>query len=169
MVRLLNLFVDICLFRAGPQELPASPFLLWLTAALNLLTGTLVIVDMFGGAGQALLAQLLDMALMLGLLRAALTALGKGARFLQSASALLGAGTFINLITMPLQLTVGDNPSASLFGELAALLYLALILWALLVTAHILRHTLAIRFGAAVLVALGYFFMVNWLIQLLFV
>jgi len=166
--RLLNLFVDICLFRAGPQALPASGFLAGLAALVNLVTGTLVLVDMFPGPGDALLAQLLDMVLTLGLLRAALTLVGRRGRLMQTASALFGAGGFINLITTRLQITVGEDPSASLFGELAALLYLGLILWALLVTAHILRHAFEIRFGAALLVAIGYFFMVNWLIQVLF-
>ncbi len=168
MGRLLNLFVDICLFRAGPQALPASGFLAWLAALVNLVTGTLVIVGMFPGPGDALLAQMLDLLLTLALLRAALTLLGKRGRLVQTLSALFGAGSFINLVTMPLQITAGEDPSVSLFGELAAMLYLVLILWALAITAHILRHAFEIRFGTALLVAIGYFFMVNWLIQILF-
>jgi len=168
MVRLLNLFVDICLLRAGPQDLPASRFLLWLTGATSLITGTLVIIGGLDGLGRALLAQLLDLALLLGLLRAALTATGRRGRFLQTASALFGTGTFINMVTMPLQLTMSDDPLSSPFGGLAAVLYLLMIVWALLVMGHILRHAFEIRLGAANLIALGYFFMINWLIQSLF-
>ena len=168
MVKLLNLFVDICLLRAGPQDLPAARFLLWLTGVTSLITGTLVIVQGLGGLGRALLAQMLDLALMLGLLRALLTVTRRQARFLQTATALLGSGTFLNLVTMPLQLTMGRDASASPFGELAALLYLLLIVWALLVMGHILRHALEIRLAAANLAALGYFFLINLLIQMLF-
>lgn len=168
MLRLLNLFVDICLLRAGPQDLPASRFLLWLTGVASLITGTLVIIEGLGGVGRALLAQLLDLVLLLVLLRAALTATARGGRFLQTASALFGTGTFINMVTMPLQLTMGDEPLSSPFGGLAAVLYLLMIVWALLVMGHILRHAFEIRLGAANLIALGYFFVINWLIQSLF-
>jgi len=168
VVRLLNLFVDICLLRARPQNLPSSRTLLWLTGAASLFTGTLVIIEGLDGLGRALLAQLLDLALLLGLLRLALSATARGGRFRQTASALFGTSTFINMVTMPLQLTMRGDPSSSLFGELAAVLYLIIIVWALLVMGHILRHAFEIRLGAANLIALGYFFMINWLIQTLF-
>ena len=168
MVKLLNLFVDICLLRAGPQDLPAARVLLWLTGAASLITGTLVIVQGLGGLGRALLAQLLDLALMLGLLRAALTATGRGGRFLQTATALFGSSTLLNLVIMSLQLTMGQDASSSPFGELAALFSLLLIVWAVLVMGHILRHAFEIRLAAANLVALGYFFMINLMIQMLF-
>jgi len=166
--RLLNLLVDIALLRAGPQALPASQFLLLLTALLGLVTGTVVIVGAMGGPVQALLAQLLDLGLLLGLLYMATTLSGRSGRFLQAATALLGTGVLINLITMPLQLLIGDDPNQSSFGGLAVLLYLLLIPWTLLILAHVLRHTFEMRLGGGMLIALGYFLLVNWLVQLLF-
>ena len=166
--RLINVFVDICLLRAGPQALPASRFLLGLTLLLGLVTGTVVLVEGAGGPLPALLLQLIDLALVLGLLYLATSLSGLQARFLQTATALLGSGVLINLISMPLQLLMGDDPSTSLFGELAVLLYLLLIPWALLVVAHVLRHAFELRLSAAMLISLGYFMVVNWLVQGLF-
>jgi len=57
--KLLNVFFDICLLRAGPQVLPASSFLLMATAILGLVTGTMVVADAFGDPFSGFLAQLL--------------------------------------------------------------------------------------------------------------
>jgi hypothetical protein len=165
--RLLNLFVDICLLRAGPQQLPASGFLLLVTALLGLLSGTVVIVASFGGVFPALQAQLLDLLLLLGLLRAGLVARGRQARFLQSAIALLGSGVVINLLVMPLQLAIGDDPAGSTIGGLAVLLYLALLLWSMVVMGHILHHAFNIHLTGGIVLSLGYFLFVNWLVQAL--
>ncbi len=168
MGKLLNIFVDICLLRAGPQDLPTSRFLAVIAALLGLLTGALVIVESFGSVLYALFAQLLDLLLLLTLLRIGLVYRRLGARFLQVATALFGSSALINLVTMPLQLLIGEDPSTTLGGELGVLLYLFLLVWALVVIGHILRHAFDIRFSGGILVALVYFLMINWLVQIFF-
>lgn len=168
MGRLLNVFVDICLLRAGPQDLPGSVFLVLLTALLSLLTGTLVIVGTFGTLHAALTAQLLDILLLLGLLRLVLQFTGKSARFLQTAAALFGSGVLINLVTMPIQLLGSGGSSTSDSGGLSGLLYLFLILWALVIVAHIVRQALEVRMASGILISLAYFLIVNYIVQSLF-
>lgn len=168
MGRLLNVFVDICLLRAGPQDLPVSGFLVVMTALLSLLTGTLVIVGTFGSLGTALAAQILDILLLLGLLRLVLQITGKSARLPQAASAMFGSGALINLVTMPIQLLDPGDPSASGASELSGLFYLFLIIWALVIVGHIIRHTLEIRMVSGIVLALAYFLVVNYIVQSLF-
>ncbi|MCB1857548.1 MAG: hypothetical protein KDI63_04720 [Gammaproteobacteria bacterium] len=168
MRQLLNIFVDMCLLRAAPQDLPASPFLLGMTLLAGLVTGTVVIVETFGGLANALLAQLLDFLLLLSLLWVALGMVRHRARFLQAATALCGSGVVINLVIMPLQLLLTTDPSGSLTGELAVLLYLGLIAWSLVVVGHIVRHAFEFPLWGGILVAMNYFFLANWLIQTLF-
>jgi hypothetical protein len=166
--KLVNAFVDICLLRAGPQDLPASGFLLVLTAVLGVITGTVVLYDSFGDAGQALMAQLLDLAFMLLFLRLGLSYRRKEARLLQSATAVFGSGVVMNLVSMPVQLLIGNDPAGSVLGELGVLLYLFLLVWVIVVIAHILRHAFEIKFVAGSLLAIGYFLLINWLVQLFF-
>jgi hypothetical protein len=163
--KLLNLFVDICLLRAGPQDLPVSPFLLWLTALLSLISGALVIVNTFGSLAAAGMAQAVDMLLLLGLLRISLLLFNRGARFLQAATALMGTSVLINLLAMPLQLLIYPDPSASFLGELGVLFYLAVVIWALVIIGHIFRCALDIRLMMGVAIALGYFLSVSALVQ----
>jgi len=166
--RLLNVFVDICLLRAGPQDLPGSGFLVLLTALLSLLTGTLVIVGNFGSLGTALAAQLLDILVLLGLLRVVLQFTGKSARFLQTASALFGSGALINLVTIPLQLLDSGDAAASSAVGLSGLFYLVVVIWALVIVGHIVRQALEIGMAAGITIALSYFLIVNYIVQSLF-
>lgn len=167
--RLVNLYVDICLLRAGPQDLPASLFLVLLTGVISVVTGTLVIVESFATLGDALAAQLLDILLLLGFLRLALQRTGKPERFLQTTSALFGTGVLLNLIMMPLQLLEPTDSSGFGISNLGGLFYLLLILWALVITGHIFRQALEVRMAAAIAIALGYFLAVDAIVQKLFV
>lgn len=166
--RLLNVFVDICLLRAGPQDLPGSGFLLLLTALLSLLTGTLTIVGTFGSLGSALAAQVLDILLLLGLLRMLLQITAKQSRFQQTATALLGTGVLINLAAMPLQIISPGDPTASVATEVSGLFYLFLLIWALVIVGHIIRHAIEIKLAGGIAIALLYFLAVNYLVQSLF-
>lgn len=168
MKRVINLFVDICLLRAAPQDIPSSSQLLVITALLALLTGSLVIVEAFGGIVPAVLAQLMDLLFIFLSLRLALAMVGKRQRLVQSATALFATNTLINLVAMPLQLLVTPEPGASAIGDLAALLSLALMIWALVIVAHIVRHTFDLRFGLGLLISIGYFFLINSLVGSVF-
>jgi hypothetical protein len=152
---ILLYFVDLCLLRRGPQDLPASQVLLALTLVADLLVG--VILAQVGGLslGEGLLHGLLDVALVLLLLRVALGLTGRVARFTQSATALLGSAALIGVAALlPMALlpaAEGADPPA-----LAVLLMLALIVWNILVAGHILRHTFGLTLGLGAAIALFY-------------
>jgi len=166
--KLLNVFLDICLLRAGPQALPASSFLLSVTALMGLLTGTIVIVDALGNVFTAFMAQLLDLLLLAMLLLTLLRLRGLESRFLQTATALFGCGALINLVTLPLPLLTPEEGAGQQAAGPAFLLYLVLIIWALVVVGHIFRHALEIHLVRGILIAVGYFFAVNLAVEILF-
>ncbi len=151
---LLNLFLDICLFRKGPQDTPPSMALLkiclaayGLTSLLALLIGTPALV--------ALLQTLLDMALLSGLLYLALILYRHPRRFEQTLSALTGAGALISLLALPLLFWITQQPPGG-DTELPALLLLALMAWSIAIMAHILRHAFNAPIWIGALYALGY-------------
>lgn len=162
MNRLINLFVDICLLRAGPQDVPSSGFLFMLTAVLSVVTGTIASIKSFGGFVPALFAQVLDLFLLATFLYIGLSIMRLKARFHRAVTALLGTGVLINLLFMPIELMMGEDPSRSFMAELASILILFLIIWALVVMAHIMRHAFDIRFSGGMLIALVYFLIINW-------
>lgn len=94
------------------------------------------------------------------LLFAALQVRGHPARWLQSYTALLGAGALFGLISL------AYRGLASLFGAgwLAELLDLSLFVWSLAVMGHILRHALEIplAMGVAALFCIQCFYWGWW-------
>ncbi len=164
MSRLLQLFIDICLFRARPQDLPASPFLLLLCIVVSIATGFIPVLNHLKGVYPALAASLMDTGLILLFLRGGLYFLEKEPRFLQTATAIFGSGAVINIPLLVLELMFAAAQS-DVMQAVATLLFLLLVVWSLLVLGHILRYALDIRFAGGVAIALGYFILISLLVN----
>lgn len=160
MLALIQFFVDLCLLRRKPQDLPASPVLFAAVLAVAVLGGLLLSVTAGSGVVGALAQSLLDLLLLLGVLHLALKALDKQARYLQTATALLGADAVIGFVALvPVGLAApaagaGAEPGAELL--LAGLMFLALVAWSVLVVGHILRHALDLSLAQGIVIAVAF-------------
>jgi len=163
---LLKLFINICLLRAKPQDVPASSALMLLMLLAAIVTGVPAIIGSVDGLAPALMIGLLDVALILILLRVFLTIIGLSARLLQTATALFGTGVIINLLSIPVQMLLDVSAEFSAAQFLGALLYFALLMWSLLIMGHILRHSFKLQLSSGVLIAMGYFMLINTLVRL---
>jgi hypothetical protein len=98
----------------------------------------------------------LEVAMMLGVLHLALRFTGHPGRFQQTATALLGTGALIGLIAVaPLAMNATGSEETDA-ATLGAVLLLALMVWSIVVTGHILRHAFAITLGQGAAVAVGF-------------
>ena len=160
MIGLLTCLRDICLFRAGPQDLPFSPAL-----ALRL-SAVLVGLGVLGSVIQGVADD--ELALRIGLMLAFLVGppwlllrlRGHAPRFVQTLSALAGVGVLYNIVALPLLLALagrrealGSDPGLAL----VAWVLLALTLWRVLVAGHVWRQALDLRPGVGAMLALGLF------------
>ncbi|MDJ0739376.1 MAG: hypothetical protein QNJ91_06645 [Gammaproteobacteria bacterium] len=152
MQALLLFFIDLARLRRGPQDLPASTALLALLALTGVVLGTANGVQMFGGAGAALGANLLDLLLTLVLLFVLLRFTGHAARWLQTATAFLGLGVLAGLIMLLVR------APAQAFGitDVALLIDLVLAIWLHVALGNVLRHALDVPLLAGVLIVLSY-------------
>ena len=153
---LLNYFVDLCLLRTAPQDLPASALLLRMSVALYVVIGVVMIVNSDITVVTAFAVNLFEVLLMLTTLFLGLRLYGRSSRFQQTATALMGSGVLLGLLTLPL---IGGSHQAQ--STEAALLMLVLLIWNLVVIGHILRHAFDIWFGWAVLIA-GLYYEIFW-------
>ena len=161
MPALFNLFLDICLFRKGPQDVPASMALLKLCLLAYGLSGLLVLL-IGTPAPVALLQILLDLVILSGLLYLALLLYRHPGRFEQTLSALTGSGTLMGLLALPLISWLAHlSPDGD--AELPSLLLLALMAWSIAIMAHILRQAFNSSIGVGALCALGYTF-ISWIL-----
>ncbi|MBK1647278.1 hypothetical protein [Rhabdochromatium marinum] len=156
MLAILHFFLDLCLLKRAPQDLPASREIFVLVFAASMLGSMLLAMSAGEQALIGLLQGLLDSGLMLLVLAAVLQHLGKPTRLLQTATALIGTDTLIGLLALvPLSQAVGAEEQSSAL-LLAGVLFTALVLWGVLITAHILRHAFEIRLIQGVFLAIVY-------------
>ena len=161
---LIKLFLDICRFRLGPQDVPRSGFLLGLVLALNALASLLLgllEVDMATAGLQTLVA----LALLTAFIFASLRLSRHPGRFQQTLTAALGCDALIRtsldadvvpLITalaLPLLAAGLLLPSVQVT---VSLMLLATMLWEIAVIGHILRHALDLPYLAGLVASLVY-------------
>ncbi|MEY4685592.1 MAG: hypothetical protein RLZ25_2051 [Pseudomonadota bacterium] len=143
---LFRLFLDIALFRRGPQDVPDSPILLALAVLADVAISTVVGAlegDVLGAMLQALVAS----ALLLAFVALILVLTSHRKRFQKTATAVLGCDALITLGALPVSLL------SDAFSGLG-LLIMGILFWNLLVFAHILKHALDIGYALSVALAL---------------
>lgn len=164
--RFVSTLVDICLLRAGPQDLPYSPNLLVLSllayTALGTKTASLGLPQV-----NPYIFSVINLLSLLFFAWFVLSLKGYYSRFNQTVIALFGTEVILGLLAWVLlawQLQATDSGRESL---LASVLYLALILWSLAINANIVRHALSITMAWAWGVSLAYFFIYMAIIRLI--
>jgi hypothetical protein len=164
---LIQFFAELCLLRRAPQDLPASALLLGTVLIADLLVGAVLGLAVDLSPLVALAEGLVDVIFTLGLLYLALRLLDRLPRFLQTATALLGAGALLGVVAI-LPLSLLPSGESSQHSALAGLLFLGLIGWSILVTGHILRHSFDLRLAQGVVIAVAYNLLVYSLISEIF-
>jgi hypothetical protein len=135
-------FFDICRLRLRPQDLPASSVLLSLTLLLYLVvTGILSLMQF--PVKEAMLLSLVEIGLLVVLTSSLLYITHYAARMTQTITALAGTNSLLGIFAFPLVLWI-DFYNGDV--TLPVLLLLGLIVWNLVIHAHILRHALGVSF-----------------------
>lgn len=169
MLSLIRFFFLLCLLRNRPQDLPASQALLMVVAAVNIVIGTIVVTPALGSPFTALLASLLDTAMLLGFVWLLLRFRDHPGRFLQTATAAVGVSAVIAILSLPLQWTISSGANtASPTPETATQLFLLLILWLQVALGHVLRHALGVNLLLGVGLAFLYAMVSGVVVQSLF-
>jgi hypothetical protein len=158
MRALFDLFLDICLFRKGPQDLPASAALLKLSLMLYALSGLtlfMIYID-HPSLVAALLLTLLDIALLAVLSYAVLYVLGYLTRFTQTLTALTGVGVLLQVVDIPLAVWIRQEIAAQGAPEFPVIMHYMLVGWSIAVMGYILQHAFSTSRMIGVLYAMAY-------------
>lgn len=149
-------FIQICLLRRGPQDLPTSVILL----AIALTAHTVMAVLFFAvyeSVTRALLSGLLDTALLVVLTGTLLYAQRKQARLVQTLTALGGTGAIITLVSLPVSGWYHAASTQVAPAGFAVLLLLILVAWSLAVAGHIFRHALSAPYFVGLVLAVVFY------------
>jgi len=151
MAQLLRFWLKLCLLRAAPQDLPAPNWLLGFSVLCYAVISVLAMTLSYGFSVGVRVA-LLEAGLLVVFVAALLYLLNKPARIRQTLSALTGSGALLGLPAVLLAMVMTPEEGTA---QPVSVAWLLLLIWNLLVTAHIMRHalssSLAIGLGVALL------------------
>ena len=146
MMVLWRLFLDIVLFKKGPQDVPDSPVLFALVLLADVVIST-VVGALEGDVSGALVQAFVASVLLLAFVALILLLTSHRERFQKTATAVLGCDALMTLAALPVSL-LPDVLSG------LGLLIMGILFWNLLVFAHILKHALGIGYALSVALAL---------------
>lgn len=133
--------IDICLFRAGPEDLPASNNLLKLSLMAYLAIG--IAINLLDTDWMLSLAvSITDVLTLIAFTWILLKAYQHLPRIQQTLTALTGCSVLLGIVVMPLLHSFYQYDEASNAASVLLLLLMVIMLWSLMVTAHILRRAL---------------------------
>ena len=162
MYELLKLFLEICLFKKGPQDIPGSKGML--TLLIPVYAGVSFFLLILSSDGlNAAMQVLVEIMLILGSTWFILFIARKPARYLQTASALMATDTLISFFALPAM--------ATLVGQGAGLAFIVIILlmiWHWAISGHIFSNALNQPFTFGLGVAFLYILVSYQVMALLF-
>ena len=164
---LLKAFFDICLLRKGPQDLPKSSILLSLCLILYTVLDVLLTVQTRPFT-DALLVSLVDVGFLLVVTFLILSQHQHLDRMRQTITALFGTGLILGIFIFPLVYGGVQNQYESWLQQIIVLSFLIMVIWNVVVLAHIVRHAISTSMGIGIMIAILYIWMSSLLITMLF-
>ncbi len=164
---LAKAFLDICLLRKGPQDLPESSVLLTLCLILYTLTDVLLTVQTRPFT-DALLVSLLDVGFLLLVTSLILKQHHHIERLGQAMTALFGTGVILGILVFPLVYGGVQNHHEGLTQQIIISLFLVMVIWNIAILAHIVRHAISTSMGVGIIIAILYVCMSSLLVAMVF-
>ena len=170
---LLSIFLDLLLFRKGPQDMPASQSLLLLSIVISSLLSMVAHLHIGETFTRAIFSTLLAILVLAVATRILLSSMGLAMRFEQTFTALCGTDILFTLFSWPVIITAmgyqaNVSSAANDFAIFAHYLFWIILIWSTAVMAHIFRNALQKPFPVGLLVSLSYFLVMKYLLLLLF-
>jgi hypothetical protein len=152
---MIQRYIDLCLFKASPADMPASANLLKLTLLVYFSVGVAIcLMDM--GWTMSLFSSFSDMIFMIIAVGLLLQIHGLQIRFQQTLMALSGAGICLGLVSLPVVIWFNSIAEAEQASSYAMLFMIIIMFWGLMITSHIFRYALDISVGFATVITVIY-------------
>ncbi len=162
---LLRIFVDLCLIKKGPKDVPESAVLLKMVFFIYFLSGTLLLSSSIGLI-DAIIQSFLETVLV-GLFMYVLVSFFQVKnRFNQAVTAIYGSGALMTLLSVPYifwmdGLVKNENP----IGVIGLVVFF-IVIWGFIVMANIIRETVQKSFSISLLLTFCYLYLSYQLINI---
>ncbi|OED35401.1 hypothetical protein AB833_29645 [Chromatiales bacterium (ex Bugula neritina AB1)] len=154
MTALIYKFVQISLLRAVPQDLPGQTLVLWLSVAMAALTGIAGLL-IYYSVGESLIRTITVLVVPAVFLYVALSMKNLRSRFIQAYTAMCGTSAVVYVVALPFLPAFFEAIVATQHNKFIVYVILLLDIWTVVVTAHILKHTLDIGMASGVSMAIA--------------
>jgi len=157
----------ICRLRLGPQDLPASPlFMVFMLLIYSIINGFISVVqDM--PLETAMLSGIVETMLLILFTGSLLYITRYSSRIVQTIIAITMSESILGLAVIPLIIWYRLQIKEHIIG-VSFILLLTLIIWSIVVHAHILRHALTIPFFTGLTIAITTLFLTVNILSTLF-
>ncbi len=161
----LKAFFDICLLRKRPQDLPKSTVLLISCFVMYTVIGMLLTMQS-GTFIVVLMVSLVDAGFLLTATFLVLRQHRHIDRWHQTMTALFGTGAILGIFSPPAGFCYSSNFWAQSQHEgwlqpITVLFFLAMVIWSIVIFAHIIRHAISTSMGIGVVIAILYTYCTN--------
>ena len=153
MITLFKTFLEIILFRRGPESVPHSSVLFVIVSAIWLLVGVIGIAASNSYSGSALMVDLVLTITALTLYSLVVNAFGQSARIIRVLTAILGCGAVFGAALFSIRLLLSPWLSDDHIITAAQLI----LLWSILVEGHIIAGAIERPRVIGFLIALAVF------------
>ncbi len=165
---LIFLFFDLVRLRRGPQDLPASQYLLIVTGFLLIVTAMLG-DHMNDGLIDKLIFALTQVAILTAIVWGILAINRKPERLVQTLTAFYGTSVLIQLVVWPFRSWLLSMPDeARKQANVPLFAVIVLVIWSFVVMVYIYRNALGCSRGKAILLSIVTQMIVGMLMQTLF-
>ena len=156
LLTLVRPFVAILAHREGPEDLPASQFLLGLVIACHLVVSAMVVSVSNGGDVRVYAMPLIGTVAQFAFFAMLLSVMGFRSRILQTLIAVFGTDVLLNGIVVPMALASGTPDAPSPLAPLLSLAMIVVMLWSLAVKGHILQRAVGLPYFVGVIISLAF-------------
>lgn len=171
-IALLKQLAAICAFRARPQDLPTSAYVVIFAAVLSALSNVLVASSLLkAGEGNVLSLAIGQVVIFSVVVWLILRIKARPERWPQTVSALLGTGALFQLLLMPLlnwHSRMTESYDSFVLAPTIPMLLSGIVgAWSIAVATYIMRNALEVRIPAALLVTVGSFFVSQLILEII--
>lgn len=154
-MKLIQRFIEICLFKAGPQDLPTSHWLMKACLLFYFMVGVTVNRVEYNWEVSSL-TSLTDMLVMVFVTLLLLKLRNLLNRYQQTITAMAATGSLIGLVGIPILWFAQTLDEQSQFVGFAMMLLVMVLFWSMMITAHIFRSALEIKPVTSVMITVVY-------------
>jgi hypothetical protein len=159
MLAFVQALLNVALRKKGPEDLPDSRFLLWVTFLVYLLLQVPLGWIAYGPSAVLVSTIAVSIILVVSGLWVLLALFGYQARFRQSLTAMLGTNALLSALSMPFSLWRDITINFESGVALPSTIIFAIMVWSLVIDGHIFSRAISKSFGIGLMISVAFFFM----------